>query len=369
MHGQSKALFYVRRILSISRYGYESDVQSLYKGGKLPERRAFKTLIKYLSSIDRTAGLDFWKNKLLTATPLSFLQPPPGAERMTVNTSITRRIHPGHGTMAREYGIMASTLATAAWALVLAAHTGSSDVVFGQPVAGRSAPIRGIEEMVGTCINTVARRVILHPTMSILDTLREIQADQVEIAKHEYIGLAEIQHHGVPDIGSLFRTLLNIRNLPGDQELYANEDKLKAEPQLLTGRGGLDGADVPLVRFILTFKLDLTFQKVIFVSPYATDSFALEVLFIKQTVSPAEVELLLDHYEAALSYLNRNPHALIHNVNLVNSREAEKLLPRVKSGMIAMDGVTGVHHLIEEQASTSPNKIALQYEQASTSHM
>ena len=231
------------------RYGYESDVKELYKGHKLPQRRAFKTLVKYILSIDHAAGLDFWKKKLSTATPLPFLQPDPGAQRTTANTWITRRVHPGYSTLAREYGIMASTLATAAWALVLAAHTGSLDVVFGQPVTGRSAPIRGIEEMVGVCINTVARRVILDPTASVIDTLRAIQADQVEITKYEYIGLAEIQRHGVSDVGNLVRTLLNIRNLPGDQELYANEDQPSAEPELLTVRASTDGVDIALVRF------------------------------------------------------------------------------------------------------------------------
>ena len=64
-------------------------------------------------------------------------------------------------------------------------------------------------------------------------------------------------------------------------------------------------------------------------SPYASDSFALVVLFTKEIISAAEVEILLDHYETALFYfMTRNPLEPIRNVNLVTAREAEKLLPR-----------------------------------------
>jgi hypothetical protein len=119
--------------------GHLSDVEDVYACRPLPVRRSFKHMIKYLEGLDRTVGLEFWKDKLLTATPTPFLQPLPGSSRMTVDASTTRHIHTGHGSMAREFGIMPSTLATAAWALVLAAHTGSLDVVFGHVVAGRSA--------------------------------------------------------------------------------------------------------------------------------------------------------------------------------------------------------------------------------------
>ncbi|KAF8588133.1 hypothetical protein K439DRAFT_706650 [Ramaria rubella] len=193
--------------------GHVSDIEDTFAGRPLPVRRSFKHMVKYLEGLDRAAGLEFWKHKLQSATPTAFLQPLPGAARATTNASITRVIRAGHTSVAREFGIMASTLATAAWAFVLAAHTGSSDVVFGQIVAGRSAPISDIDTMIGTCINTVPRRIILDLKASIIDTLRGIQTDQTDINKHEYITLSEIQSQGIP-VSGLFRSLLNILNAP-----------------------------------------------------------------------------------------------------------------------------------------------------------
>src|ERR1700684_3987045 len=78
------------------------------------------------------------------------------------------------------------------------------------------APIRDINSMMGITINTVPRRVILNPDATVLDTLRQIQLDQIEISKHENIGLADLQSEGLP-ASELFRSILNFRNLPGDQ--------------------------------------------------------------------------------------------------------------------------------------------------------
>jgi hypothetical protein len=98
------------------------------------------------------------------------------------------------------------------------------------------APIRDIDSMVGFCINTVARRVVLNPGASIVDTLRDIQADQANITKHEYINFHEIQSQGIP-VAGLFRSLLNIRNLPDDQWLYADDKDRLLKPRA----GGIDG--------------------------------------------------------------------------------------------------------------------------------
>ncbi|KAF8572601.1 hypothetical protein K439DRAFT_1321833, partial [Ramaria rubella] len=136
-----------------------SDLQDLYDRRPLPGRRSFKPMIKYLESLDRTAGVDFWRSHLENASPTPFLQTPPGAPRVTADATVTREIHTGHDSFSRVAGIMPSTLVTGAWSIVLAAHANCSDVVFGQVLAGRSAPIRGIESMTGVTLNTVARRV------------------------------------------------------------------------------------------------------------------------------------------------------------------------------------------------------------------
>jgi hypothetical protein len=66
-------------------------------------------------------------------------------------------------------------------------------------------------------INTVARRVILDPEATVIETLRRIQFDQSEISKHEHITLADLLSDGIP-VSGLFKTLLNFRQHVGEQE-------------------------------------------------------------------------------------------------------------------------------------------------------
>jgi hypothetical protein len=95
--------------------------------------------------------------------------------------------------------------------------------------------------MTGHCINTVARRVILNPKASVLDTLRQIQLEQIEISKHEHIALADLMSQGIP-VPSLIRSLLNFTNLPVNQERLARGQATTSGDLLRSRRpGGLDG--------------------------------------------------------------------------------------------------------------------------------
>ena len=70
--------------------------------------------------------------------------------------------------------------------------------------------------MTGITINTVARRVILDPEATVLETLRRVQFDQSEISKHEHITLADLLSDGIP-VSGLFKTLLNLSQHVGEQ--------------------------------------------------------------------------------------------------------------------------------------------------------
>lgn len=66
--------------------------------------------------------------------------------------------------------------------------------------------------MTGVMINTIARRVLLNPTATVLDTLCQVQSEQLEISKHESVALSELQLAGNISAASLFHTILNFRN-------------------------------------------------------------------------------------------------------------------------------------------------------------
>jgi hypothetical protein len=217
---------------------YASDIEDTYAHHPLPPRRPFKPMIKYLEHLDRRPGLDFWRGHLRNVSPTPFLQCLPSGRRIMTNRSVTRDVLVGHSSLARRFGIMASTLVTGAWSIVLAAHSGCTDVVFGQVLAGRSehnhswpviplihysdAPIKDLGALTGVTINTIARRVTLNSDVTVLETLRQIQLEQIEISKYENITLADLLSAGIP-VSSLFTSLLNFRNILRDQVSLADD--------------------------------------------------------------------------------------------------------------------------------------------------
>ncbi|KAF8575295.1 acetyl-CoA synthetase-like protein [Ramaria rubella] len=329
----------------------ESDIGNIYTCRSVPLRRSVKQMIKFLEGLDRTAGVDFWRRHLLDAIPTSFLQAHPEAPSAAVNATVHREVCTKHSSLTKRFGIMPSSLVTAAWSIVLSAHTGSVDVVFGQIMSGRNAPIKDVDSMAGNTANKVARRVILNPEISVLETLRRLQLEQVEVSKHEHITLTDLISQGLP-VNGLFRSLLNFKNLPRDQKEAGGEREWSTEDVLGTHRpGSLDGQDLP-------FALSVT--------PSSTGSFFLEVSYTREVVTRREVDTILDHFETALLFLMNHPDATIGDVELTSGVEKRRLLfglnpPHPLNELLSP--ALNVSQLIEWQVMKTPQRIALQFEQ------
>jgi amino acid adenylation domain-containing protein len=90
-------------------------------------------------------------------------------------------------------GITPATIFGAAWALVLAKMCGSSDIVYGLVVAGRSGQLPNIHYVFGPCINKVPIRV--RTDTSKIDLLRAVQYQQASSGEADLVSLQEIIEH------------------------------------------------------------------------------------------------------------------------------------------------------------------------------
>ncbi|MEO7360907.1 MAG: condensation domain-containing protein, partial [Gemmatimonadaceae bacterium] len=112
-------------------------------------------------------------------------------------------------TFARAQQLSASTVIGAAWALCLSRRSGHLDVSFGVAVAGRDAPVAGIERLVGLTLNNLPQRVRLAPAATAGEWLRTAHDAQTELQQYAYVPLGTIQRwSGVPWRTRLFETLL-----------------------------------------------------------------------------------------------------------------------------------------------------------------
>nr|WP_322724278.1 non-ribosomal peptide synthetase [Streptomyces spongiae] len=118
---------------------------------------------------------------------------------------------------ARRHGLTLNTVLNAAWGLVLASATGRTDIVFGTTVAGRPSEVPDVENVIGMFLNTVPARVAFDPREPVVDLLRRVQGERMELMPYEYLGLGVLQ----AETGHrrLFDTLFVLRNADTDERL------------------------------------------------------------------------------------------------------------------------------------------------------
>nr|WP_206326547.1 non-ribosomal peptide synthetase [Streptomyces sp. N502] len=124
---------------------------------------------------------------------------------------------------ARRHGLTLNTVLNAAWGLVLASATGRTDIVFGTTVAGRPSEVPDVENVIGMFLNMVPARIAFDPREPVLDLLRRIQGERLELMRHEYLGLGVLQ----AETGHrrLFDTLFVLRNADTDERLAELRDR------------------------------------------------------------------------------------------------------------------------------------------------
>ncbi|KAF4459940.1 non-ribosomal peptide synthetase [Fusarium albosuccineum] len=114
-------------------------VEKAYLGERVPPGTQFQAFIQHLQQTDETVSKGYWQDTLEGCDSILFPSLPPRYDQPMADSFITYRM-----PCPSSPEITTSTMIRAAWALVLADTTASSDVVFGTTVSGRNAPVHGI---------------------------------------------------------------------------------------------------------------------------------------------------------------------------------------------------------------------------------
>jgi amino acid adenylation domain-containing protein len=166
-------------------------VNRAYRGESIGSPAPFKNFIRWLSDTDRSSSEKYWADQLRGATALQF------------------PVHPWTGYQARADSLLehyvslpssssssTTSIATAirgAWALVAAQYTSSDDIVFGETMTGRTAPVAAVEEIEGPMITTVPVRVSINRKARVSNYLQDIHDQTVHRIPHEHMGLQHIR--------------------------------------------------------------------------------------------------------------------------------------------------------------------------------
>ncbi|HKV07487.1 MAG TPA: amino acid adenylation domain-containing protein, partial [Thermoanaerobaculia bacterium] len=309
--------------------------------------RPFRDYIAWLEGQDLAAAEAFWRRTLAgfaAPTPLGIDRPAgsrapapgPRATHAALSPLATEALR----HLAQSLAVTLNSVVQGAWALLLHRYSGEEDVVFGAVTGGRSAPLPGIESIVGLFINTLPARVRVERSARLGPWLRELQDRQSEVLQYESSPLAEIRAWSeVPAGRPLFESVLAFENYPVDEAVRER-----------AGQGlGLDAAEV-------TEQLDSP------LSLLATpgERLSLTLLHDPQRIEAPDAARLLRHFEGLLAALPAGSGRTLGDLPALTPAEQQELLVDWNGTARATPwSGRAVHRLFEEQVDRSPEAVAL----------
>jgi amino acid adenylation domain-containing protein/non-ribosomal peptide synthase protein (TIGR01720 family) len=329
-------------------------IQHYVSGQSLPVPSGqYRDYLGWLQQQSAVAGEQFWKAALapLQAPTLlaEALRPPVGAEgseayRVALDSRATQRL----ADFARQQKVTLNTVLQAAWSLLLHRYTGQDCVVFGATVAGRSAPLPGIEEQLGLFINTLPLVCAMKPEQTVSQWLGELQGLNLAMREFEHVPLYHIQGWAGQQGSALFDSLLVFENFPVAEALK------QGAPAGLSF-GNLHNHE--RTHYPLTLGIELG------------EGLNLDFSYDAARFSAAQVVELSANLQHLLMQLMALPDAALGALELLDVDSKKALLALSQPAPVQLSTTLLVHEQIAAQAAATPNALALQVDGQSLSYV
>ena len=240
---------------------------------------------------------------------------------------------------ARQAGVSVASLIHLAWARVLAATSGQSNVVFGTVLMGRMQGGEGADRALGVFINTLPLRIDVDA--GVLDAVRATHARLTALLGHEHASLALAQRcSGVASPAPLFSALLNYR--------HSDESQL-LEPSRQAWQGIETLANEERTNYPLTLSVD---------------DYGNGLRLTGRAVAQIGAQRICGYMQAALSglvqALEQAPQQPLNRLPILQAEELQRLLIAFNATEVDCPLEQPLHVLFEAQAQRKPNAIALQ---------
>jgi len=295
---------------------------------RLPARPPFREYIAWLNRQDLGAAEAFWRARLAgfdAPTPLPLDRAPqragaPAEQHATAELHLSAEATEQVESAARRMRVTANGLFQAAWARVLAAYTGESDVVFGATVSGRPPELKGVDEMVGMFINAVPVRIRIPAGQSVAGWVQGAHAAQAEARAYEHAPLASVRAwSALPADGPLFETLLVYENYPLDSLQQGAGDALEAAPEP-------DAVPSDGFRFASAHGDERTNYALSVVVAPAADGFRVSATYDATRLDAAAVDTLLHGLDRVLGEIAEDADRPAAALSLLSQEEAEQVV-------------------------------------------
>jgi acyl carrier protein/NRPS condensation-like uncharacterized protein len=275
-----------------------------------PVKTKFKEFVKWIQNRDINKDKKFWEEYLNGFEPKTGI--PAETKRIKTkeikNTGTYRLKFPDElkeplGSFTGSQKVPLSVLLYSAWGVLLQEYNSREDMVYDTTVSGRSAKLRGIEEIVGLFINTVPLRVKVSSGERTADFISRMAAAIRQREEFENSSLLDIKEYfDGSNNGILFDSVVIIENYPLDKKLMQGRELSVFE------RTGYD-----LTVIITTF-----------------DDIEIHFIYNKGLFDEEIIAGLSGHFVQVVRAFIENPREKISGINIVLEEEKSRILNNLK---------------------------------------
>ncbi|WP_181861142.1 non-ribosomal peptide synthetase [Streptomyces diacarni] len=302
--------------------------------------------------------LEFWKGQLAEAPALISLptdRPRPAVqdfEGASVSVSLPAELGERVARVSAEHQTTQFVALLSAFAVLLSHYSGQDKVVIGIPVANRSRV--ETEPLIGFLVNTVALCVDLSGNPDFSEVVGQVRWKLLEAQSHQEVPFDRIVEELKPERSLSYSPVFQVMFTGLDklfEDVAEEQEQPSWEQDMVEAGIGVSKFDLGLSVQKRDGALRLTFE-------YST------ALFERNTVAGMGEHLRL-LTEAAL----REPRTPVARLPLLTAAERTEVLDgRNATRDEAVSRPTTLHHLFEEQARRTPDRIALSYEEGQLSY-
>ncbi|KAH7186248.1 uncharacterized protein B0J16DRAFT_305963 [Fusarium flagelliforme] len=310
------------------------QVQEAYYGNTL-QLHPFSPFVAYLSQVDKQAERDFWVSRFANLRAAKFPALPSATYTSGARMSFTHCIklppRSGHDTTL-------PTLIRLAWAIVIAHHTDSDDVVFGETLTGRNASFANVGQLTGPTITTIPLRVELGAGQSVAEALDDLQKNMVATIPYEQAGLQHIRQMSSEIAAACeFQSHLGIQPLEEDSEGSA----LFGQPQSHNSSDQFSS-----YAFVLICSLSSNNQKI-----------GVKYNFDTSIVDEDEARRYVGMFQTILCQLCSDPERRISDLQVISEADIAQIAKWNSDLPLARDET--IHDLILSRCMSQPRRVAI----------
>jgi amino acid adenylation domain-containing protein/non-ribosomal peptide synthase protein (TIGR01720 family) len=169
-----------------------SKVESFYDEANTSSRESgssYRRFIKYLVNIDPQQSDAFWRKRLEDITTTKFPSCLGVSHKAAPASHMSRTLQL---PAASGLEVTVPSIIRAAWAMAISVYSYSDDVVFGEILTGRDAPLPGISDMIGPTLAAVPMRIRIDRALNVAEFLQDVQSQAAAVIPYQFLGLQNI---------------------------------------------------------------------------------------------------------------------------------------------------------------------------------